>query len=394
MDIFLDKVVQNSKVAIFGTTIIAKGLLDTLEKERPDIKVLYFIDSFKKGKFFDVEIISPDESALKNDIDFFIIASVEHGKKLTEILKSKGIFNIIELCETELNTIYKNIVFEEGRTFSENSVKERYISGHYYSAVPSAEDFEEFLKNKNNDNLEFPGINPNLSQQLKNLEYIESIVSDIKFPLAKENNSLYYTDNIWFYPYDAYVLAGFMLKNKPSRIIEIGSGFSTAVMLDINSSYFDNKIEITCIEPNPERLKNVVQDKISSLNFIEKKLQSVDISTFSQLKENDILFVDSSHVAKMNSDVLKIFFEILPVLNSGVIIHFHDIFNDFSYPESWIKQHRCWNEVFFLRAFLQYNNAFDIEFYSDFIRAYAKTNNLKLKLPTDNGSGSFYIRRK
>ena len=95
----------------------------------------------------------------------------------------------------------------------------------------------------------------------------------------------------------------------------------------------------------------------------------------------------------MNSDVIKIFFEILPKLNKNVIIHFHDIFNNFSYPKEWIVQRRCWNEAYLLRAFLMYNNNFKIEFFSDFIRAYLKENNKTSKLPIEKGSGSIYLRK-
>jgi hypothetical protein len=81
---------------------------------------------------------------------------------------------------------------------------------------------------------------------------------------------------------------------------------------------------------------------------------------FCGLEENDILFIDSTHVTKINSDVNKIIFEILPKLQKGVLIHFHDIFWPFEYPQTWIREGMFWNEAYILRAFLEYNNSFEI----------------------------------
>jgi len=94
--------------------------------------------------------------------------------------------------------------------------------------------------------------------------------------------------------------------------------------------------------------------------LLHQTIQSVSIETFSELVENDILFVDSSHVSKVGSDLNHILFNILPTLNKGVIIHFHDIMYPFEYPEDWIMQGIYWNEAYLLRAFLMYNAAFEV----------------------------------
>ncbi len=81
----------------------------------------------------------------------------------------------------------------------------------------------------------------------------------------------------------------------------------------------------------------------------------------------DVLFIDSSHVSKMGSDVNHILFNVLPLLKSGVFIHFHDMFYPFIYPKSWTEQGRFWNETFLLRAFLQNNKDFTIQFWGNFL---------------------------
>ena len=81
---------------------------------------------------------------------------------------------------------------------------------------------------------------------------------------------------------------------------------------------------------------------------------------FDQLESRDVLFIDSTHVSKLGSDVNYIFFEILPRLKPGVVIHLHDIYVGFEYPKPWVTEDRAWNEAYLLRAFLEYNERFRI----------------------------------
>ncbi len=87
-------------------------------------------------------------------------------------------------------------------------------------------------------------------------------------------------------------------------------------------------------------------------------------------KSNDILFINSSHVLKTGSDVHFELFSILPVLKPGVLVHFHDIQFPFEYPKEWVFGKRwSWNEIYAVRAFLMYNEAFVIRMFTDlFIR--------------------------
>lgn len=121
---------------------------------------------------------------------------------------------------------------------------------------------------------------------------------------------------------------------KPRRINEIGSGYSSAVTLDTNELYFSNQIHCTFIEPYPERLLNLLSAEDIARNvLVTTRLQDVEIETFPELARGDFLFIDSTHVSKLGSDVNRIFFEIMPKLNEGVFIHFHDIFYPFEYPK-------------------------------------------------------------
>jgi hypothetical protein len=160
---------------------------------------------------------------------------------------------------------------------------------------------------------------------------------------------------------------------KPKKVIEVGSGFSSSVTLDTNELFFNNSINCIFIEPYPERLKSLLKENDKgSVRILERKLQEIPLNVFRELSENDILFIDSTHVAKFNSDVNYIIHTILPALAKGVYIHFHDIFFPFEYPKGWLLANRSWNEVYILRAFLEYNEHFKIILFNSYIQERAK----------------------
>jgi len=153
---------------------------------------------------------------------------------------------------------------------------------------------------------------------------------------------------------------------RPQRIIEIGSGFSSACMLD----HIDRKslnTNITFIEPYPQRLMALLRETdLDKHKLIHGNLQDVALDEFDALQQGDILFIDSTHVMKTGSDVNYELFEILPRIRDGVYVHFHDTFWPYEYPIGWtFERGYSWNELYGLRAFLQYNNRFSIEFFSD-----------------------------
>lgn len=173
------------------------------------------------------------------------------------------------------------------------------------------------------------------------------------------NGFRYYYGNSWFGLSGAKALYGMIMLNKPKHIIEIGSGFSTSVMLDTNEHCFNNGIDIECIEPRPQRLKTLLKESDHIL-IHENDLQEVPLNLFKKLEQNDILFIDSSHVMKTGSDVSYELFEILPMLPKGVYIHFHDVFWPFEYPMKWLIEGRAYNEQQVLRALLTDSAAYKV----------------------------------
>jgi hypothetical protein len=163
----------------------------------------------------------------------------------------------------------------------------------------------------------------------------------------------YYHENPFFGYHDASVYFSMLLEYRPRRVIEIGSGFSSCLLLDTREKFFSGDMTITLIDPSLDRLDQLTDaSDLSNVRLLECPLQDVPERVFDQLTVNDILFIDSSHVAKTGSDVNCYLFEILPRLAAGVLIHVHDILYPFEYPESWIvDEKRSWNEACILHAF-------------------------------------------
>lgn len=247
---------------------------------------------------------------------------------------------------------------------------ENYPPGHYYSPLPSMDEVVRVSSRVWGRTPEtLPSIDLCEREQLRLFARFTKHYKDIPFkPRQHEGLRYYFENNIFGYA-DAIALHCMMREFKPKRIIEVGSGFSSCVMLDTDEYFLDKSTEFTFIEPYPERLlANIKPEDKKRINLIIDIIQNVDLSVFNTLQKNDILFIDCSHVGKIGSDVLHILFEILPRINHGVIIHIHDIFFPFEYPKKWVTQDkRAWNESYFLRSFLQYNEVFKIIYFNSYL---------------------------
>ena len=134
----------------------------------------------------------------------------------------------------------------------------------------------------------------------------------------------------------------------------------------------------------------------TSATVIRKKIEELDKSFFAELDENDILFIDSSHVIRPQGDVLFEYLELLPSLRKGVIVHVHDIFSPKDYPAEWIrKEVKFWNEQYLLEAFLTLNSSWKIIGALNYLH-YNHYDKLKAKCPfltPNQNPGSFYIQK-
>lgn len=243
--------------------------------------------------------------------------------------------------------------------------------GHFYSPIPDLQEIK--LKEKKIFEIqsqEIPGIDLNEEHQLQLFQKFIKYYNEQPFTSQKTNGLRFYFENL-LYPYSDAIFLYCMLRHyQPQKIIEVGgSGYSSCLILDTNERFLNNQLFCTCIEPYPNNILSLLNlDEEEKFELIQQPVQNIDLKIFQQLSDNDILFIDSTHVAKINSDVNYLFFEVLPSLKSGVLIHFHDVFYPLEYPKEWVYGGRSWNEIYMLRSFLQYNDTFKIEFFNSFLQ--------------------------
>lgn len=162
---------------------------------------------------------------------------------------------------------------------------------------------------------------------------------------------------------DGAVYYSMLTTLRPKTIVEVGgSGFTSAIALDVRDQELHD-LQLTVIDPNPERLNDLLRENNYTHTTVHRDfVQNLPLELFDVLEKDDILFIDSSHVSKQGSDVNWLFFEVLPRLRPGVVVHIHDIFFPFEYPDAWV--HRGFNEIYLLQAFLSYNKEFQIMFFN------------------------------
>ena len=241
-----------------------------------------------------------------------------------------------------------------------------YRPGHFYSPIV---DWQEIKDNNSIWQINEPQeVDLNEEGQLNFFRELAAFYNDIPWDDEKKTGLRYNFKNDFYSYSDAIILYSLIRSKRPGKIIEIGSGFSSAVMLDTNQFFMNNEIALQFIEPYPERLFSLFLKEDHEKKMVKKEnVQQIPLSEFKLLEAGDFLFVDSSHVSKTGSDVNYILFEILPILKKGVFIHFHDIFYPFEYPKLWTYHGRDWNEAYLLRAFLMNNSKYKILIFSDFL---------------------------
>lgn len=258
--------------------------------------------------------------------------------------------------------------------------KTTFPPGHFYNPIVNAEEV------KNNEHWIYdmdvdaqPGIELNEKEQLQLLEQFLPFYHELPFPLEQEKEFRYYYNNTFYSYSDAIFLYSMMRWLKPKNIVEIGSGFSSALMMDTNDRFLNKSVNLNFIDPYQDNLKPLLRSDDNIQEIIhEKKVQEINPEFFDMLNENDILFIDSSHVSKSGSDVNYLFFRILPRLKKGIYIHFHDITYPFEYPRELVLNTNNseyfrgfgWNESYLLRAFLMYNPAFRIVAFNTFLSGF------------------------
>lgn len=207
------------------------------------------------------------------------------------------------------------------------------------------------------------GINWDLDAQLDEVRRISPYLSElVNVPEdAPPGLPKYHWKNNFWRGADALVQYGLMRHVKPRRVIEIGAGWSSLLLADAlvrNQEEGSEPTVVDQIEPFPRT--ELLSALPAHWTLHETILQRADLELFDSLQAGDVCFYDGSHVARAGSDVVWFFFEVLPRLKPGVLVHVHDIFWPSDYPDDWIfNRGQTWNEQYVLQAFLMYNNSFE-----------------------------------
>jgi hypothetical protein len=241
---------------------------------------------------------------------------------------------------------------------------------HFYWPVPNVSELEHQHwpagQLKASVDLHFPA----------QLNFLKEIASEYapewNFSDRPTSDSAYHYNNGFFESVDAEVAYSFVRRFKPSRIIEVGGGFSTRLLTQALRANFEQhgvRAELTTIDPGLQSSRDPAPSV--SAEVIPRPVQEIDPELFSSLDEGDMLFLDSSHVVRVGSDVVYEYLEILPRLRKGVLIHAHDIFLPSDYPLPWVVDNLSfWNEQYLLLAFLSFNSSFEVLWSSSGMQIY------------------------
>lgn len=265
------------------------------------------------------------------------------------------------------------------------------IRNHYYS--PFFKD--SILKKSLRKARDLPGIDFVEEKQLiflKNLTFSNELKL-MKLNDQKTNIKEFSLNNSSFQSGDAEFLYQVIRFLKPKTLIEIGSGHSTKIA---NQALKKNRFETfqefrhVCIEPYENKWLESLDVQV-----IRDLIENCNLKIFDNLEENDILFIDSSHIIRPQGDVLKEYLEIIPRLKKGVVIHVHDIFSPRDYLDEWLREDVLfWNEQYLLECLLSNKGRYEILAALNFLK-HTNYPNLKNVCPYLNKKrepGSLYFK--
>jgi hypothetical protein len=231
---------------------------------------------------------------------------------------------------------------------------------HYYWPVP---DYRELESRKWPTDEAPVGLDLALDRQL---DFLQTVIPRYQTEWASESSPFfsvsYNYNNGFFETIDAEIAYCLVRHYKPRRIVEVGGGYSSRVLaaaLDLNLKLDGIRGELVTIDPYPDRFpQKALSDRV---HLIPKTVQDVDLDIFLSLQSGDFLFLDSSHVVGIGSDVVREYLEIIPRVAGGVLIHAHDIFIPADYPrEAVLHNLAFWSEQYLLQAMLMFSPQFEV----------------------------------
>lgn len=266
--------------------------------------------------------------------------------------------------------------------------------GHFYSPVVDLDEVEAMADVVfSADPADLPGIDLHLEAQWELARVLAEVLATSPPPTWRR----YRTDNVMYGVDDAALLRAMLRHLAPGRIVEIGSGYSTAAMLDMfdEPDFPASEARLEIYDPYPQQLQHLmVAGDDERVQIVVTPAQRVRPDVVAGLGPGDVLLIDSTHVLKTGSDVQHELFRLFPVLPVGVTVALHDVFPCFEYPHDWVLEGRSWNEAYALRAFLQYNETFRILLWPNTLAAVEPQRWRSLMPPeVAPGGGTIWLRR-
>jgi hypothetical protein len=181
-------------------------------------------------------------------------------------------------------------------------------------------------------------------------------------PFERAPDTLFWLHNGMFSDSDAVALYTLLRYLKPKRYIELGCGWSSFISSTALARNATNGFVCDALYADPEPRRDL-QELLATGRILKQRVQDVPMDLFTSLEAGDVLFIDTSHVLKVQSDVEHEILRVLPSLRPGVWIHFHDFFSPYDYPESWVRRPNRFtlNEQYAVECLLSGGSRFQVE---------------------------------
>lgn len=353
------------------------------------------IDWITRGSTYEFSLHSsaPEQALLKRQL---VTRAVIPWEELSQEISTTGLNDNEKAAAATFagRLLSRHLVHSAGyRSYFDNWQREgvHVTPVHFYQPIPDTRRIRRSTWSRR----QLAGLDMNLPAQLRLVRTIFPRYRD-EYDLiphkASDNFDGYYVENGRFAGLDGLTAYCIARHFQPRRIFEIGGGYSSLLLAQ--AAVKNGATRLITVEPYPTEQLRKGFPGLSQL--YEREVQSLSLKFFTQLRANDILFIDSSHVVKTGGDVNYLFLEVLPRLRPGVLVHVHDINYPSDYPRKWVLgELRFWTEQYLLQAFLSFNSEFQTLLCNSYLADY-HPDTLRRTFPSlrDLKGGSFWMRRR
>ena len=229
------------------------------------------------------------------------------------------------------------------------------------SAIPTRFDLRlEDLDRPRN----LPGIRIDTDRCIGFLDRMAPYAQELRgLPENEQPGAGFWFKNGYYEDFDAASLYCMVRSLKPKRIVEAGSGFSSRIISMAARKNREEGSPVRCIFIEPfldggarRRLSTKLEGEL-----LEKRVEDMPLSFFKELQAGDLLFFDTSHIIKAQSDCCYEQLQIIPSLTAGCYVHVHDVFTPYDYSEEWLlDKQRPYNEQYGLECLLSENGRMEV----------------------------------